>query len=156
MHSDLWRGYSGYWQNRFIRENLIPLGHAAWQGFIIQGRGIVVCDVVMPMSRSASTDAESMDWTRESVEYTARFVPLSGISDYLQALNLEAPLLERLIDTARTYDPTQTILLLINKEGQIEINLLQNLAIPPDDCHRQMQQRCSEFQLEPPERRKPF
>ena len=150
MLNDLWQSYSGYWQNRFIRENLIPLGHAAWQGFITQGRGMVVCDVVTPMTRSASIDAESMDWTRENVEYTARFVPLSGISDCLQALNLEAPLLERLIDTARTYDPTQTILLLINKEGQIEINLLQNLAIPPDDCYQQMQQRWSEFQLESP------
>jgi hypothetical protein len=38
MQSDLWQGYCGYWQDHFIRENLLPLGHAAWQGFITQER----------------------------------------------------------------------------------------------------------------------
>lgn len=62
MHSDLWQGYCGYWQNRFIRETLIPLGHAAWQGFITQGRGMVVCDVVMPMTRSVNTNPLYDPW----------------------------------------------------------------------------------------------
>ncbi|OLP19926.1 hypothetical protein BST81_02875 [Leptolyngbya sp. 'hensonii'] len=143
MRNDLWQGYCGYWQNLFIRENLLPLGHAAWQGFTTQGRGMVACDV-------AIINTESVDWCSDVVEYTARFVPLSDISTYLQTLNLTATLIERLIDTVQTYDPAQQILLLINENGRADINLLQHLAISPAACYQQMQQRWSEFQLETP------
>jgi hypothetical protein len=141
--NEVWQGYCGYWQNLFIRENLLPLGHAAWQGFITQGRGMVMCDV-------ATVDARSIDWNSDIVEYTVRFVALSDVSAYLQPLNLEATLIERLIDTVQTYDPVQEILLLIDENGQAEINLLRHLAISPEDCYQQMQQRWSEFQLEDP------
>jgi hypothetical protein len=142
-HDSLWQGCFGYWQNLFIRENLLPLGHAAWQGFLIQGRGIVVCEV-------AIVDARSVDWNSDIVEYTVRFVPLSDISAYLQTLSLEATLIERLINTVQTYDPAQAILLLIDENGRADINLLQHLATSPADCYQQMQRRWSEFQLEDP------
>jgi hypothetical protein len=141
--NEVWQGCFGYWQNLFIRENLLPLGHAAWQGFITQGRGIVICDVVL-------VDAESVDWNSDIVEYTLRFVPLLNISAYLKSFSLEATLIERLIDTVQTYDPDQAILLLINEDGRADINLLQQLAISPADCYQQMQRRWSEFQLEDP------
>lgn len=143
MRSDLWQGYCGYWQNQFIRENFLPLGHAAWQGFITQGRGMVVCEV-------AIVEDESVDWNSDIVEYTAQFVPLSDVSAYLQILSLEATLIERLIDTVQTYDPDQAILLLINEDGRADINLLQHLAISPADCYQQIQRRWSEFRLEDP------
>lgn len=139
--NELWQGYFGYWQNLFIRENLLPLGHATWQGFITQRRGMVVCDM-------AIIDAGSVDWSSDIVGYTVQFVPLSNVSGYLQSLSLEENLIERLIDTARTYDPAQQILLLINENGRPDINLLQQLAISPTECYQQMQQRWSEFQLE--------
>lgn len=139
----LWQGCFGYWQNLFIRENLVPLGHAAWKGFLIQGRGMVVCEV-------AIVDARSVDWNSDIVKYTVRFVPLSDVLTYLQTLGLEATLIENLIDTLQTYDPAQAILLLIDENGRADINLLQHLAISPADCYQQMQQRWSEFQLEDP------
>jgi hypothetical protein len=148
--NDLWQGDCGYWQDRFIRENLLPLGHAAWQGYINQERGMVVCDVAMPTARCANANIGSVDWGSDTVEYTVRFVPLSNVSAYLQTFNLEAALIEHLIDTVCTYDPTQQVLLLINADGGAEINLLQHLAIAPADCHQQMQRRWSEFQLENP------
>jgi hypothetical protein len=146
-HDSLWQGCFGYWQNLFIRENLLPLGHAAWQGFLIQGRGIVVCEV-------AIVDARSVDWNSDIVEYAVRFVSLSDVSAYLQTLGLESTLIEHLIDTVQTYDPAQAILLLIEQNGRADINLLQHLAISPADCHQQMQRRWSEFQLEDPTPRK--
>lgn len=139
----LWQGCFGYWQNLFIRENLLPLGYAAWKGFLIQGRGMVVCEV-------AIVDARSVDWNSDIVKYTVCFVPLSDVSAYLQTLSLEATLIENLIDTLQTYDPAQAILLLINENGRADINLLQHLAISTADCYQQMQQRWSEFQLEDP------
>ncbi|MBE9229833.1 hypothetical protein IQ264_30995 [Phormidium sp. LEGE 05292] len=141
--NEVWQGYYGYWQNLFIRENLLLLGHAAWQGFITQGRGMVVCDVAM-------FEDGSVDWNSDIVEHTVRFVPLSNVSAYLQTFSLEAALIERLIDTVQTYDPDRAILLLINEDGRADINLLQQLAISPADCYQQMQRRRSEFQLEDP------
>jgi hypothetical protein len=140
--NEVWQGYCGYWQNLFIRENLLSLGHAAWQGFITQGQGMVVCDVAM------SVDVGSVDWCNDIVEYTVRFIPLPNISIYLQSLSLEATLIERLIDTVQTYDPAQSILLLINEDGRADINLLQNLKVSPMDCYQQAQRRWVEFQLD--------
>lgn len=138
--NEVWQGYCGYWQNLFIRENLLPLGHAAWKGFITHGRGIVVCDV-------AIVEDESADWSSDIVEYTVRFIPLSDASAYLQTLSLEATLIERLIDTVQSYNPAQSILLLINENGRADINLLQNLKVSPMDCYQQVQRRWVEFQL---------
>jgi len=137
----IWQGCFGYWQNLFIRENLLPLGHAAWQGFITQGRGIVVCDMAL-------VDAESVDWNSDIVEYTLQFIPLLNISTYLQSLSLEATLIERLIDTVQTYAPAQAILLLIYENGRADINRLQNLKVSPIDCYQQVQRRWVEFQLD--------
>jgi len=137
--TDLWQGYCGYWQSLFIRENLLLLGHAAWQGFITQGRGMVVCDM-------ATIATRSVDWSSDTVEYTAQFVPLPRVSAYLQSLGLEETLIERLIGIVQTYDPAQQILLLINENRQTDITLLQQLAISPVDCHQQMRRRWSEFQ----------
>lgn len=140
---DVWQGCWGNWQSAFIREHLLPLGHAAWQGYLTRGQGIVVCDIEI-------AETESVDWNRDIVEYAVRFIPLADVSAYLQTLNLEATLIERLSDTVQTYDPARQILLLINENGRAEVNLLQQLVICPQDCYQQMQRRWAEFQLESP------
>ena len=140
-HDSFWQGCFGYWQNLFIRENLLPLGHAAWQGFITQGRGIVVCDV-------AIADVMFVDWNSDVVEYATQFISLSHVPAYLHSLNLEATLISHLMDAVQTYDPDQDMLLLICADGQADINLLQHLVIPPADCYQQVQQRWLEFQLD--------
>jgi hypothetical protein len=146
--SEVWQGYCGYWQDRFIRENLLPLGHAAWHGFMTQGRGMVVCNVTMPTARWENAHVGAVDWCSDIVDYTVRFVPLSHVSAYLQSLSLEANLIERLTDIVQIYDPDQEILLLINDNVQVDINLLRNLKVSPIDCYRQVQRRWIEFQLD--------
>ena len=140
-HDSLWQGCFGYWQNLFIRENLLPLGHTAWQGFTTEGRGIVVCDV-------AIVDPISVDWSSDVVEYTVRFIPEMQIPAYLQSLELEAAFVPCLMDTVRMYNPTQEILLFIQGDRRTDINLLQHLAISPADCYQQVQQRWAEFQFD--------
>jgi len=144
--SEVWQGCSGYWQNQFIQENLLPLGHAAWQGFMTQGRGMVVCNVMMPTARYANVEA--VDWRIDIVDYTVRFVPSSHVSAYLQSFSLEASLIECLTDTVQIYDPERAVLLLINENGRVDINLLQNLKVPPVDCYQQVQRHWIEFQLD--------
>lgn len=40
-----WQGNFGYWQKSFIHANLMMIGYSAWQGFLQNGRGVLVCDV---------------------------------------------------------------------------------------------------------------
>ncbi len=58
------------------------------QGFMTQGRGIVVCNVMMSTARYANVEA--VDWRSDIVYYTVRFVPASHVSAYLQSFSLEA------------------------------------------------------------------
>ena len=143
MKSDLWQGYCGYWQNSFIGKNFLLIGHKAWEEFMTKGRGLVICNVGI-------VEDESVDWKTEITDHTVDFVPLSNIPAYLQAFNLEVTIIQNIIDRIFTYDPIQQIPLLINENGQIEIHMLQNLAISTIDCYQQIERRWSEFQLDSP------
>lgn len=46
-----------------------------------------------------------------------------------------------LLGAIATYDPTQAMVVLAIGNGAVDINLLQNLAISPADCYKQVQQR---------------
>jgi hypothetical protein len=137
----IWQSSFGNWQPLFIRENFLPLGHAAWQGFITQGKGIVVCHL-------AINDIRTVNWSLDLVEYSAHFLTEAKVPAYLQAINLETKLIEDLMDTVQNYNPTQEMLLLIDDRGHINLNLLQNMVISPSNCSQQVQQRHSEFQLD--------
>ncbi|MEM8672464.1 MAG: hypothetical protein AAGF83_01120 [Cyanobacteria bacterium P01_G01_bin.67] len=138
--NSVWQSSSN-WQPLFIRENLLPLGHTAWQGFLSQGRGMVVCNL-------AVEDILSINWSLDLVEYKAYFLAGSQMAGYLQLLNLESREVAILIDRVQNYNPETELLLLINENGRIEINLLQNMAVSPTECYRQVEQRQSEFQLD--------
>ena len=137
-HPSIWQGCFGYWQPLFIREHLLPLGHAAWQGFLAQGRGIVACEVEV-------ADAAAVDWTGERVPYTLCFIPQAQTLEYLQSLKLEAAFIARLQALVQTYKPEQDLLLSLRSNGPVDINLLHNLAIAPPDCYRQVCNRWDEF-----------
>ena len=139
--NSIWQSSFSNWQPLFIRENLLPLGHTAWQGFLTQGRGMVVCGL-------AIQDVFSVNWRFDLIEYTSQFLPESKVAAYLQLLNLESRAMAVLIDRVQNYNPETELLLLINENGRIEINLLQNMAVPPTECYRQVEQRQSEFQLD--------
>ncbi|HHP7230579.1 MAG TPA: hypothetical protein ACFCUY_06940 [Xenococcaceae cyanobacterium] len=139
--NSVWQSSFSNWQPLFIRENLLPLGHTAWQGFLSQGRGMVVCSL-------AVEDILSINWSLDLVEYKAYFLAESEMAGYLQLLNLESREVAILIDRVQNYNPETELLLLINQNGRIEINLLQNMAVSPIECHRQLEQRQSEFQLD--------
>jgi hypothetical protein len=139
---DVWQGCSGYWQSAFIRENLLPLGHAAWQGYLAQGRGLVVCDVEV-------VEAPSVDWSGDVVKYEIRYIPAVEVPGYLKAQGLKVDYVNRLMDTVQTYCPEGELIIAISGDSPIEINWLRNLAISPPDCYRQVLNRWDEFALEP-------
>ena len=145
--ADVWQGFSGYWQDRFIRENLLPLGHAAWQGYLAQGRGLVVCDV-------AVVKALSVDWRSDVVKYEARYISSIEMPDYLKVRGLETDDVDRLMDTVQTYCPNKELLVAITHGESVEIDWLHNLAISPPDCYQQIRNRWVEFNLEAPSDRR--
>jgi len=46
MFNDLWQRTDVPWQARFIHGNSLVLGYAAWNGYLQQGRGLLVCDAI--------------------------------------------------------------------------------------------------------------
>lgn len=126
--TDLWQSCSGHWQPLFIREHLLPLGHAAWAGYTTHGRGLVACEV--------RGNLATLDWRREVVRYSLQFVPLVGAAAYLRCQGLPGDRLEHLMAAVQTYSPDCDLLLVISSGGHPEVNWLQNMAIAPPDCHR--------------------
>ncbi|MEO1802930.1 MAG: hypothetical protein AAFR62_21365 [Cyanobacteria bacterium J06629_2] len=128
------------WQSLFIRENFLSLGHTAWQGFCIQGRGIVICHL-------AVEDMSSINWSLDLVEYQAHFLNELEAAIYLQLLNLKEQEIPLLTEKVGKYNPKTEMLVLIKENSSIYLALLQNMAIFPPDCYKQVQQRQSEFKL---------
>ncbi len=120
----------------------MSLGHTAWQGYLTYGRGLVACKV-------AATEAMLPNISSDAMRYHARYIPASEVAAYLKQSDLRADATNYPIDKVQTYCPNQEILVSIERQGQLTINLLNNLAISPSDCYRQVCNRWPEFYLEP-------
>lgn len=143
MTIDVWQGCAGYWQPLFIREHLLPLGHAAWGGYITQGRGVVMCEVVVQ-------SPNSFDWSRDRAPHHIRFLGQTQVPTYLRGQGLTSDAITALMESVQTYPPEQDVLLLISHGGQAQVTWLQNLAIAPPDCYRQVCARRDEFTVAHP------
>ncbi len=133
----VWQGCFGDWQPLFIHEYWLPLGQVAWQGFLQQGRGIVVCEVYGVSA--------AVDWSCTPVAYAARFVAQSQLAHCGIDLALEAEQ-GRVVDAAvATYDPAQDAILLLLADSRPYITCLKGWAVPPPECFRQMGNRQGEF-----------
>lgn len=99
---------------------------------------MVGCDVNLSANRS-------VNWRWETVPHHLRFLGEVQSIAYLQQLELDVGTIARLHQTIATYNPSQAVIILLTDIGQIDINLLQHLAIAPADCYTQVQQRWDEF-----------
>ncbi len=140
-HPDLWQGYFGYWQNKFIQQNILLLGHAAWKGYLNDGRGMVVCRVLEEISGA-------IDWTVETVAFEHTYVPEVQIVSYLRGFELEPETVTALLRAIGNYNPSRAIALLVIGNGAVDLNVLQNLMPSPSACYDQVQQRWAEFQTD--------
>lgn len=139
IRDSVWQGSFGYWQPQFIHQHILVIGYTAWQGYQESGRGMVVCEIQGPI-------AASMDWSLETVAVQQSFLPLDLANNYLRTLELEETAIESLLKAIATYEPSTAIVMLVIGNGTVDINLLQNLAIAPKDCHQQVFSRWEEFQ----------
>ena len=139
IKDSIWQGNFGYWQNQFIHQNMLVIGYTAWLGYVNAGRGMVVCKVV-------NTILPSIDWSVEHVKFHQTFITQAQVAAYSRTLELEYDATTALACAIDCYEPTQAIVVLIIGNGELNINLLQDLAIPPAKCYEQVQRQWVEFQ----------
>ena len=142
IEDSVWQGSFGYWQNLFIHQNILPIGYTAWNGFLHGGRGLVACKINTPINGS-------VNWSVDTIKYDRQFISQLHATAYLQQLDIEENTVSNLLQIIASYDPKEAIIFLSIANGQIDINLLQNLAISPVDCYEQVCKRWEEFQLCP-------
>jgi len=142
IEDSVWQGSFGYWQNLFIHQNILPIGHTAWNGFLHQGPGLVACKINTPINGY-------VNWSVDTIKYDLQFISQLHATAYLQQLELEQNTVSNLLQIIASYEPKAAIIFLSIANGQIDINLLQNLAISPVECYEQVCKRWEEFQLCP-------
>lgn len=129
VDASVWQGCFGDWQPLFIREYWLPIGHIAWQGFLQQGRGMVVCEV--------HTSTATVDWSCTAVPYTARFVAAGAWTACFHD-SLPADQSSAVAEAIATYDPAQDAILLLIGDSRPYVSCLKGWAVPPPECSRQM------------------
>jgi hypothetical protein len=130
------------WQNKcqceqdsFIHENLLMIGYFAWQGFIQFGSGLTVCNRVMDNADNRPLMAPLM------IQYVAG----AKEAEYLREEGIEEEVITSIQSAVRQYNPQRDLVLMLSAPQQLEIWLLQNLAITPPECHTQVCNRWAEF-----------
>lgn len=134
------QGSFGYWQNRFIHQNMLTIGYTAWKGFLTAGLGMVVCEVNLPVNTPVNLQVDT-------VPHHLQFLKELSVTDYLHRRSIEPSPLSNLLQIIATYNPTKEIIILLAGDGKIEIDLLQRLAITPVVCYDRVRQRWDESQL---------
>ncbi len=142
IEDSVWQGSFGYWQNLFIHQNILAIGYTAWNGFLDGGRGLVACQINTPINGS-------VNWSVDTIKYELQFISQLYATAYLQQLELEENSVSNLLSIIASYEPKEAIIFLSIANGQIDINLLQKLAISPVECYEQVCKRWEEFQLCP-------
>ncbi len=142
IEDSVWQGSFGYWQNLFIHQNILAIGYTAWNGFLDGGRGLVACKINTPINGS-------VNWSVDTIKYDLQFISQLYATAYLQQVELEENTVSNLLSIIASYEPKEAIIFLSIANGQIDINLLQNLAISPVECYEQVCKRWEEFQLCP-------
>ncbi len=142
VEDSVWQGSFGYWQNLFIHQNILSIGYTAWNGFLHRGRGLVACKINTPINAS-------VNWSVDTIKYDLEFISDLEATVYLQQLEIEENTVLNLLQIIAGYEPKEAIIFLSIANAQIDINLLQKLAISPVECYEQVCKRWEEFQLCP-------
>ena len=140
VEDNKWQGSFGYWQNLFIHQNMLTIAYTAWKGFLTAGLGMVVCEVNLPVNTPVNLQVDT-------VPHHLQFLKELSVTDYLHRRSIEPSAISNLLQIIATYNPTKEIIILLTGDGQIEIDLLQRLAITPAVCYDKVRQHWDEFQL---------
>jgi hypothetical protein len=123
-----------------IQDNFLYIGYVAWQGHLQYGRGMVACTV-------QETVTNRLGGIEEVTARSVQYIPFDLAALYLDLCLVPVSSIDRLLSVIKTYAPDREILILVKQGQDVEIDWLQNLAISPSECYRQVCDRWSEFNL---------
>lgn len=126
-------------QQRWFTDHLLLLGAWAWQGFLHQGRGLVLI-------RATTQNAGPWSWSDEPSEHEPLYLEASAATTAINQLPDNTS--RHQIQTAmRTYDPTSDAIAYVLFAEQPLVVHLKHMQIPPAQAYRLMERRCDEFDL---------
>ncbi len=125
------------WQADFLQANRLILGHWAWQGFLAQGRGAVICHVDPAVNQEDPPDPRL-------VRFNLQFVETHRFAVRLQDYDFPPAVVAELLSDLTTYAPAETLILLLVADTQIEAALIRGSLTPPV-CYQQVCEHWSEF-----------
>jgi len=112
IEDSVWQGSFGYWQKLFIHQNILPIGHTAWNGFLHGGRGLVACQINTAINGS-------VNWSVDTIKYDLQFISQLYATAYLQELELEENTVSNLLSIIASYEPKEAIIFLSIANGQL-------------------------------------
>ena len=131
-------GCHGAWEPRFLEQNSLVIGHAAWRGYRASGRGLLICQLDARI-------APEHDWRLQAVPFSCRYVERDRVADQLRRQGLGPAAIRPSLGALDSYDPTRELVVLLCGNGPELIALLKKLPTPPQQCFELVERRWSEF-----------
>lgn len=145
------RHYNRPRRTNLFAQNFLWIGYQAWQGYLNFDRGVVV--ISSEVDLLDDSDHHWGDILEPSLNF--RYIPQPQLSIYLQEWLVSDRSIEPILTAVANYQPQTELVFAIlfqrgyaNESGvNLDIGWCQSLKISPPDCHHQICQRWSEFQL---------
>jgi hypothetical protein len=119
------------------------LGYIAWQGYLIHGRGLVLCAV--------QAADRVMDWQYEYAPCVMEFIP-AAIASQTLARHLEYGALQSVTQAVASYVPEHDLIISLGSSTEPLSRYvgcwLRQAAIVPPDCYQYVIQTWSEFNIQ--------
>ncbi|APD47117.1 hypothetical protein BM449_00740 [Synechococcus sp. SynAce01] len=126
------------WEPRFLEQNSLLIGHAAWQGYGDSGAGMLFCELASPVPLE-------LDWRYQSVTFSRQYLGRDQVAARLRRHGLGPEAINPSLDALNTYDPAREVVVMLCGHGCELIALLRNLRTAPPACFEQVERRWSEF-----------
>ncbi len=129
---------SSSWEPRFLEQNALLIGHAAWQGYGSNGPGLLICVLPEPIPTE-------FDWRHRSVTFSRWYMRRDQVAARLRSLGLGPGAIRPSLAALGSYDPAREVVVLLRGNGSDLIALLRNLHTAPPACFEQVERRWLEF-----------
>ncbi len=129
---------SGAWEPRFLEQNSLLIGHAAWDGYRLSGRGLLICHLAAPLE-------PEHDWRLDGVRFSRRYVARNEVTAQLRHQGLGPAAIRPSLGALDSYDPARELVVLLSGHGPELIALLRKLPTAPPTCFELVERRWSEF-----------
>jgi hypothetical protein len=137
------RHYNRSRRANFFTQNFLWIGYQAWQGYLNCDRGVVV--ISSEIDLMDDSDSHWGELLEPNLNF--RYIPQLQLSIYLQEWLVPDRSIDPILTAVANYQPQTELIFAVESGANLDIGWCQRLKIFPPDCHQQICQRWSEFQL---------